>query len=225
MGGGLQGFQRVGKFYQDAREIGNMEVCNGCENTVVSGTNFCPHCGSKIENIVEITEKISTIEPLAENGINEDDGASNRLYIVSSIGIIAIIAIYLLSSSGPTYALHYEVTAHNGGEEFSVYYEYITPEGETEGYGWAVVPGCDEVITCNHIFEIDFEYKEAFETGFTIYCYGCEGDPPSVCIETLVDYYSIGLDCGFYSDPDDEFNFGLITDSAYVNRQVIDKIE
>ena len=81
MGGGLQGFQRVGKFYQDAREIGNMEVCNGCENTVVSGTNFCPHCGSKIENIVEITEKISTIEPLAENGINEDDD-----YIENCIG-------------------------------------------------------------------------------------------------------------------------------------------
>ncbi len=201
-----------------------MEVCSECEKPLDSSLKFCPNCGAKNQNIVETSEVILKMEPLTENEDEEKDEARNRQIILGSIGVIAILALYLLSSSGQTYTLQYEVTASHGGEEFSVYYEYTTPDGETEGGLFDVVPGCSEAITCNHMFEIDFEYKEAFQTDFTISCYGCEGDPPSVCIETFVDYYSIGLDCGFYYNPDDSLNFAIITDSAYVNNQVIDSV-
>ena len=204
-------------------------MCKECDNSIDSSLKFCPHCGSVIENIVETSEEMAAIQapahpPPAEKSIKEEDGGRNRQVIATAVGLLAIIVFYFLTSTDETYTLQYEVFASAGDEEFTLWYEYTTPDGDSEGNMHTVVPGCDEVLVCRYTFEIDFEYKEAFETIFEINCYGCDGDLPLICIQTFVDYYSIGLDCGFYSDPNDEWNFAIIIDHSYVNKQVIDAV-
>ena len=149
----------------------------------------------------------------------------NIKYILSIAGLFALVVLYF-SFSSQTYTLQYEVSAVRSGEEFTLYYEYENPEGDSIGGGllFSTVPDCIDVTLCQHTFEVDFEYNEPFEASFTITCAGCENNPPNVCIETFVDFYSIGVACGMSGNPNDGYNFALITDNVIVNNQVMKNV-
>lgn len=207
-----------------------MQACSECGQILGPGTNFCSHCGSKIETNAVITEEESTPSNIrsAEGWVqteNLDFKDSKRKYAIVSIGVIVIIALYLtFSSSATTYTLQYTVNAGHETEEITLYYEYTTPEGEEVGGIFSRVPGCiEELIYCEHTFEVEFEYKGAFQSSFYISCYGCEEDVPTVCIYTLIDGYQISSDCGLTSNPNDDLNFAGMIDNAQVNKQVIDR--
>jgi hypothetical protein len=168
------------------------------------------------ESILSLSERIILIKNSVVDVVNEDK---------SSPLLIWRNATYI-SFSSQTYTLQYEVSAVRSGEEFTLYYEYENPEGDSIGGGllFSTVPDCIDVTLCQHTFEVDFEYNEPFEASFTITCAGCENNPPNVCIETFVDFYSIGVACGMSGNPNDGYNFALITDNVIVNNQVMKNV-
>ena len=147
---------------------------------------------------------------------------------VIAIGIVSLLLILaLFPSSSQTYTLNFEIIVENNTEDDLTY--RIDIDDKRQDFGDEIGAlgdrlDCDPGEWCSIAFEKDFTYEEGFRVEFKLNAFGNENDLPEGCMEILVDFYSLDIDCTWYSDPDDGLNYGFLLLIVYVNEQVIDSV-
>jgi|TARA_B110000438_G_scaffold297871_1_gene344994 hypothetical protein len=157
--------------------------------------------------------------------------------IITAIVLMLIIAVSRYLFAPEKHTLEYYVVGSND-EEFTINFNLYNPATNDDEYGSVVYcpigscaglkqwsNPCIDSLWCESSISFDFEYNGAFSAFLHLWAPGMEDNPPSLCLEILLDGVQIDIACGMSVDSNDGLNVATLYSSTFVNSNTLDSIE